>query len=213
MLLCNVGNLPSQGIDMFIYWRQMVPVCPPPRSSSTSKWPAKEFPSKVCRSVWPSPKARRDVHQIRAAFSDNKGIWKVWGERERLLLPVQNSSGPIYTDPLPNAGKKKKACHLSEMKKHGGSGRDNEWVIHCGSVWSCQCWELWKQGTEDCGSWNYRYGICYKIHFNAVTCRLSHNLSDRVKMCHFILFYFWFEKCFNLFTRKYLVLTSSIMTV
>lgn len=109
MLQCNVCNFPSQGIDMFIYWRLMVPAYPPPRSSSMSKWPAGGFQAKLCRSVWPWPKAKHDVHQIRAVFPHNKGLWKMWGEKEgRVLpaaLPVQNSSFPMYIDPLPTAGK------------------------------------------------------------------------------------------------------------
>lgn len=112
-------NLSFQGIDMFIYWRQMAPVCPPQRFSSMSKWPAKEFPSRACRSASQWPKARRlDAHQKIAAFSDNKKgpseNLRRSEERKSLLPPaappVQNSSAPIlHCDPLPGAGRKKKS--------------------------------------------------------------------------------------------------------
>lgn len=59
--VCNLLFF-SQVIDMFIYWRQVVPVCPPAHSSSMSKSPAKEYQSKLCPSVWPLLKARHDVH-------------------------------------------------------------------------------------------------------------------------------------------------------
>lgn len=51
----------SQVIDTFICWRQTVPVCRQPHSSSMLKWPAK-CPSKRCPSVSPLQRARYDVH-------------------------------------------------------------------------------------------------------------------------------------------------------
>lgn len=50
-----------QVIDTFTCWRQMAPVCLQPRSSSTSKWVAEEFQSRVCRSAWPLLKANSET--------------------------------------------------------------------------------------------------------------------------------------------------------
>lgn len=121
-LVCNVWHLPPQGIDMFTYWRQMVPVCLPPHSSSMSKWPAKEPPSKVCLSVWPSPKARHDVRQIRAAFSDNKGLWKMRGGRERGCCCCCCQCRPqVVQFTLIHFPVQGKTRHVSKMKRHAGS--------------------------------------------------------------------------------------------
>lgn len=161
----------------------MDPVCPPPLSSSTSKSAAEESPSKLCLSVWPLLKARHDMHlnQMKSCISwqqralENRAL-NVRRERETdpaaaaRRSPRPDLKWSNFT--LSHFPMQEERCCLSEMKKHAGSQQmnclelDNESMIHCGSIWSCQCWVLWKQGTEDCGSWNTLIEITlYKIEF------------------------------------------------
>lgn len=142
-----------QGIDTFIYWRQMAPVCPLQRFSSMSKWPAKEFPSRACQTALQWPKARRlDAHQKIAAFSDTKKgpLEKLRSEERKSLLPpaaspVQNSSVSIlHWDPLVQGGKKHAIypiwSSLPAFSKW--MWKDNDWRF---TVW------IFGNITDNCG--------------------------------------------------------------
>lgn len=116
--LCDVcAVFFSQVIDMFTYWRQMVPVCHQPHFLSMSKWAAKEFPSKLCQSEWPLTKPRHDVYlnQIENCIfwqrrASEKELW-MWEKREKnwccCCQPVsQLRNCQIYTKPLHKARRK-----------------------------------------------------------------------------------------------------------
>lgn len=69
--------LPTQVIDIFTYWRQMVLAFLLLHSLSMSKWLAEVFLSKLWLSVLPLPKAKRDTHLNKTIrYLDNEGPWK-----------------------------------------------------------------------------------------------------------------------------------------
>lgn len=172
VLLHSVNyNLSFQVIDMFTYWRQMAPVCPPQRFSSMSKWPAKASPSRACQSALPWPKARRldGAHQKIAAFSDGKKR----GVIEKEPAAASCSPGPEL---------KWSNFTLRSTSRCGGGVGGNMpftqyeaacWLLandcgrimngdHWGSVWLSQ---RFGNMTENCGFLRNRRRICPKINF------------------------------------------------
>ena len=76
-------------------------------------------------------------------------LW-MWGGEGLCRCCCQSIPRVVQFKPSHFPTQEERWC-LSEMKEHAGSQQmnclelDNKSLLHCGSIWSCQCWGLWKR--------------------------------------------------------------------
>lgn len=206
-VVCNVCNFSSQGIDMFIYWKQMVPVCPPPHSSSMSKCPAKEFPSKLCPSEWQRPRPRpRAKHNVQLNATESCIFWQQRGfgkeaqnvrRREKSAAASQFHSSDLKWSNLHWATSQRRKEDVIYQRWRSAPAL-SKWIA---SGWIMNPWctvgvfalvSAVCSGKEE--HWRFMkhtdMGLVTKfmIVLLMLICRVSLNMSDGVKMYYFILF-------------------------